>query len=136
MVSTGWEATRFLTNVPRPACLMWPLLRGRGSGAPRSLPCALWMSRLCPSTHFCRAIPAWASVSQVASTTPTSLMTLASSLPKSFLVGQLPWMGGWGEVAWKQGRVQQGEGGHEGRGVTGRMTLPFSHGRRQGGREG
>lgn len=61
---------------------------------PRTFLCALTVNRMCPSTPFCRATLAWASVLQVALTTPMSLMTLASLLPRSSLVEQLPWMEG------------------------------------------
>lgn len=66
-----------------------------------------------PFHPLLRATLAWASVSQVASTTLMSLMTLASLLPRSFLVEQLPWMGGWGEMTWKQGCGWKGQDGDE-----------------------
>lgn len=100
---------------------------GGVDGAPETLPHAPCVSRLCPSTSFYRAILVWASALQVASTTLMSRMTLASLLPRSSLVEQLPWMGGWGKVAW----WKQHEGGWQGRmeasrgELPGRMTLPL-----------
>ena len=104
MVSTGWESARFVTNLPQPAMApseAWRSCSGGGAGvegAPETLPYAFCLSRPCLSTSFYREILAWASALQVASTTPMSLMTLESLLPRLSLVEQLPWMGGWGEV--------------------------------------
>lgn len=77
-----------------------------------------------PFHPLLRATLAWASVSQVASTTLMSLMTLASLLPRSFLVEQLPWMGGWGEMAWKQGCGWKGQDGDEEQGQDDPSIIP------------
>lgn len=88
----------------------------RGSEESKNPPsCPLSEQTVLPSAPFCRAIPAWASALQVASTTPMSPMTLASLLPRSSLVERLPWTGGWGEVAWRQGWGEQGQDGDEGK---------------------
>lgn len=120
MVSTGWESARLVTNVPQPAVAPSEAWRscslGAGvDGAPETLPHAFCVRKLCPSTSFCRAILAWASALLVESTTPMSPMTLVSLLRRLSLVEQLPWTGGWGEVAWKQGWGRQGQDGGEGR---------------------
>lgn len=66
-----------------------------------------------------------------------SLMTLASSLPRSSLVEPLQWTGGWGEVAWKQGWVWQGQDGHEGRSTNWQDDPFIQHESRKGkGRTG